>query len=48
MVGMMAVGLPKGFLIGMVAGTVLYYASERFNIGFARQGRDEKGPRAKD
>jgi hypothetical protein len=36
LVGLLAVGLPYGFLIGMVVGTVLFYASKKLHIGFTQ------------
>ncbi|MCH7768705.1 MAG: putative sulfate/molybdate transporter [Nitrospinae bacterium] len=36
LVGLIAVGLPYGFLIGMIVGTLLVLVSERYQIGFSR------------
>jgi len=36
LVGLLALGLPYGFLIGMVAGTALHYAARKLPIGFGR------------
>ncbi|MDA2917065.1 putative sulfate/molybdate transporter, partial [Nitrospinae bacterium AH_259_B05_G02_I21] len=36
LVGLIAVGLPYGFLIGMIVGTLLALVSERYRIGFSR------------
>ncbi len=36
LVGLIAVGLPYGFLIGMIVGTLLAFVSERYQIGFSR------------
>ncbi|MFQ5630066.1 MAG: putative sulfate/molybdate transporter [bacterium] len=34
LVGVIAVGLPYGFLIGIVIGTAIYYGSKKYPIGF--------------
>jgi hypothetical protein len=36
LVGVLAVGLPYGFLIGMIAGTLVYYASRKIDLGLTR------------
>ena len=36
LVGLIAIGLPYGFLIGMIVGTLLAFVSERYQIGFSR------------
>ena len=42
LVGLIAVGLPYGFLIGMIVGTLLAFVSERYQIGFSRS-QNKKG-----
>ncbi len=42
LVGLIAVGLPYGFLIGMIVGTLLVLVSERYQIGFSRS-ENKKG-----
>ncbi len=42
LVGLIAVGLPYGFLIGMIVGTLLAFVSERYQIGFSRS-QNNKG-----
>ncbi|MCH7922330.1 MAG: putative sulfate/molybdate transporter [Nitrospinae bacterium] len=42
LVGLIAVGLPYGFLIGMIVGTLLAFVSERYQIGFSRSQNNRR------
>lgn len=42
LVGLIAVGLPYGFLIGMIVGTLLVLVSERYQIGFSRSQNNRR------